>query len=59
MKSKQVIIFNIILFLYQFEFISSEGDGVTLSIYRLGILPLLLIFLLIDQRKLIQEDNNK
>lgn len=59
MKSKQVFIFNIIIFLYQFEFISSEGDGVTLSIYRLGILPLLLIFLLIDQRKLVQEDNNK
>jgi hypothetical protein len=33
MKSKQVFIFNIILFIYQFEFISFEGDGINLSIF--------------------------
>jgi hypothetical protein len=51
MKRVQLIILNIVLFLYQFEFIPFEGTDVKLSFYRIGIFPLLILFLIIRRNK--------
>ena len=42
---------NIILFLYQFEFIGGGDTGITLSVFRLGIMPLLFVLLLLQRNK--------
>lgn len=59
MKRIQLIIFNIIIFLYQFEFIPIEKSNFILSFYRIGIFPLLIILLTIENKKLLKKDISK
>jgi len=55
----QLILFNIILFLYQFEFISNEGSGVTLSVFRIGIMPLLFLLFILLKKSIYSKDIHK
>lgn len=59
MRKKQIIFFNIILFLYQFEFVPVESDDFNLSFYRIGILPLLILMLFTGKKRLLKKDTSK
>ena len=56
MKRVQLVILNIVLFLYQFEFIPFEGSEGLLSFYRVGIFPLLILYLIISRNKVYKNE---